>query len=418
MFWKQNDSGIYGRRQDMLVKYLVRHPRIKRIIHFDAPISRDRLRNLLDLEAEPHLSQRNLVYTQTLARACALADSDHVTRRTFIYDDAGEGGLFPGEDEFVRFVKGILEEEGALSPRTVFWVWPNYFPFLEVCAACPPALIVADIVDDHRRWPVPSNYRARLEQHYQEIARVSDVMFVNCLPMKESMQELGAMVHVVPNALELPHELVSLAETPEELRSLPRPIIGYVGNLDARRLDLGLLAHVATHRPEWQFILIGSTHAGDDVLTLRRFPNVHFLGVKRYDEATSYIRHFDVALVPHLRNALTDAMNPLKAFVYFALGIPVVSTDIMNLGELRGEVTVIDSPESCIAAIEQIVSADRPATSPPRAEDLKRHAWPGRVDRIVTLIERAWAQRQLQEAITLAEPEESALQTPFLPDDC
>ena len=37
-FWKQNDTGIYGRRQDMLVKYLAQDPRISRILHFDAPV--------------------------------------------------------------------------------------------------------------------------------------------------------------------------------------------------------------------------------------------------------------------------------------------------------------------------------------------------------------------------------------------
>ena len=42
-FWKQNDTGIYGRRQDMLVKYLARDARIRRILHFDAPISLSRL---------------------------------------------------------------------------------------------------------------------------------------------------------------------------------------------------------------------------------------------------------------------------------------------------------------------------------------------------------------------------------------
>ena len=38
-FWKQNDTGIYGRRQDMFVKYLAEEPRINRILHFDAPVN-------------------------------------------------------------------------------------------------------------------------------------------------------------------------------------------------------------------------------------------------------------------------------------------------------------------------------------------------------------------------------------------
>jgi hypothetical protein len=39
IFWKQNDSGIYGRRSDMITKYLYLSGRARRIVHFDAPVS-------------------------------------------------------------------------------------------------------------------------------------------------------------------------------------------------------------------------------------------------------------------------------------------------------------------------------------------------------------------------------------------
>ncbi|HBC93040.1 MAG TPA: hypothetical protein DCZ10_09120, partial [Pelotomaculum sp.] len=37
-FWKQNDTGLYGRRQDMLIKYLAQSPKVNKIVHFDAPM--------------------------------------------------------------------------------------------------------------------------------------------------------------------------------------------------------------------------------------------------------------------------------------------------------------------------------------------------------------------------------------------
>ena len=43
VFWKQNDTGIYGRRQDMFLKYLARSGRFATIVHFDHPMSAEGL---------------------------------------------------------------------------------------------------------------------------------------------------------------------------------------------------------------------------------------------------------------------------------------------------------------------------------------------------------------------------------------
>jgi hypothetical protein len=392
-FWKQNDSDIYGRRQDMLVKYLARQPEIEQIIHFDAPISRESLRRRLNLGHDRNLAEGNLVYTQTLKRALKLADSEKVTRSTFIYEDRRRPGLFPAEQDFIPFVKSVLEEKGVSAERAIFWVWPKYFPFLRIYEELVPGLVVADIVDDHRRWPVGDQYRARLEEHYRDILRVSDIAIANCMPVKEAMQEFGPVVHLVPNAMEIPEEEIDYDEPPEELQSIPRPIIGYVGNLDPLRLDLDLLTYIARNRPEWQLVLIGSVHSGDDVLALRRWSNVHILGVKPYEEVKRYVHHFDVALIPHLKNDLTDAMNPLKAFVYLSLGVPVVSTAIMNIESLGSGLVIADSPKYYVKAIERCLAGERPDASRTRHEMLRQHSWQERVERIMDLIEQGWARK-------------------------
>jgi hypothetical protein len=403
-FWKQNDSGIYGRRQDMLVKYLAKHPRVHRIVHFDAPISRESLQSHLDLSHDRNLRHGNLIYTQTLGRALQLADTDNVTRRVFIYDDRGRGGVFPPEDELIPFVQDVLAEQGVAPERAIFWVWPTYFTFPRLVEACNPGLVVADIVDDHRRWDLSTRYRRRVEANYRDILRLTDIVITNCDPVREAMEEFGAAAQVVPNALEQSDELDDHGELPPDLRGIPRPIVGYVGNLDGRRLDLALLEHIVTSRPAWQLVLIGSVHADDAVLTLRRFPNVHILGVKRYEEAARYIRRFDVALIPHLKNALTDVMNPLKAFVYIALDVPVVSTDISNLGELRSAVVVAENQDACVEAIERCLAGDLPEATGTRHEFLRKHSWQVRVGQIMNLIERGWQRRHPYDFITPAGP--------------
>ena len=114
-------------------------------------------------------------------------------------------------------------------------------------------------------------------------------------------------------------------------------------------------------------MFVGSAHLDRSILRLESEPNVHFVGVKPYEETLRFIEHFDVALIPHLDNEMTRSMNPLKAFVYCAAGVPVVSTPIANLDELADLITVAEGPIEFAAAIEDALRAGR---RPPDAETL------------------------------------------------
>ena len=43
MFWKQNDSELYGRRSDMVAKYLASRGDVGKVLVLDAPIDSDAL---------------------------------------------------------------------------------------------------------------------------------------------------------------------------------------------------------------------------------------------------------------------------------------------------------------------------------------------------------------------------------------
>jgi glycosyltransferase involved in cell wall biosynthesis len=151
------------------------------------------------------------------------------------------------------------------------------------------------------------------------------------------------------------------------------------------------MEEVVARRPGWTFVVIGSAHDTTDILRLRRHPNLRLLGPKPYEEALTYMRCFDVAIMPHLRNAVSDRMNPLKLYVYVALGIPVVSTDVSNIDELRERITVAADAEEFIAKLDLAV-ARRGFTGPhrpPPPEALWPISWPKRVATMVGLCRKA-----------------------------
>jgi glycosyltransferase involved in cell wall biosynthesis len=389
VFWKQNDTGIYGRRQDMFLKYLERSGRFGKIVHFDHPMSVEGLIRTAQRGIGSG-DQNRLVAQQTLRRMIHREDRGAVRSRTFVYGAgrATKAMKLPLRSEYLKYVRAVLEREEIGKGRpVVFWVYPtnNFFPNLADWLA--PDIVVADVVDDNRTWYSPGTpMYEKLHESYAKVLERSDVVLANCEPVAVSMHEFAPEVHVVPNACELPGEM-GVGDRPRELAGLTGPIIGYAGNLSGR-IDLELLRLLARARRDWNFIFVGSTHLDRSFLDLADEPNVHLIGTKRYDEAQAIISHFDVALIPHLDNEMSRSMNPLKAYVYCSLGVPIVSSPVANLDQLAEFITFADGPDEFVTAIENALQAERRI---PDRDALVPHSWDVRIEQVLGLIDEAVA---------------------------
>ncbi len=149
-------------------------------------------------------------------------------------------------------------------------------------------------------------------------------------------------VYLLPNAVEYSHfhKKPDSGDIPKKIKSIrnvaknggdndgTHPIIGYFGAI-ANWFDYELVAHVAKKHPDWQMVLIGWDYDGSlDKSAIRKLPNVHYLGVLKYDVLPNYACWFDVCMLPFLLNDITHATSPIKLFEYMALGKPIVTTAI------------------------------------------------------------------------------------------
>jgi hypothetical protein len=389
VLWKQNDTGIYGRRQDMFVKYLARSGRVRSITHFDNPTSPESLYKIYRRAGDP-TDQGRLTVRQTLRRLVPHRRDETVRYHTFLY-----GGRFsrrlglPRRERYPDYVKWVLRRHGLGELPIVVWTYPTNPDLPWIIDELDPDFVVADVVDDNRTWHEPeSALYDVVDQNYADVLARSDLVIANCEPVATAMERFVANVHVVPNGCELPDGRTPTAR-PRELRGLAGPIVGYVGNLSSR-IDIALLETlVRTHR-EWQFVFVGSTHLDRSVLLLESEPNAHFVGVKPYEETLAFIDHFDVGLIPHVDNEMTRSMNPLKAFVYCAAGVPVVSTPVANLDGLTGMITIAEGPAQFADAIRSALQQGR---RPVATDALRPLSWDSRVARALELIDDVVAGR-------------------------
>jgi glycosyltransferase involved in cell wall biosynthesis len=388
-FWKQNDTGIYGRRHDMLMKYLRESERVNSLLVFDAPIRVEAVQKAAQRGRGAVLEQAKLTSDATIRRFLELDDERDVRRRVFVYGDK-PGQCFYGRtldtlEGYADFVSQQLPMRSASGARRLGWVWPVAPHFAEIAETVGFDDVVVDLVDDERAMARDLGRRTMLDEEYRRSLVRADVIFANCETLRDRFPEFRDTIRVVPNACEILGAPTSGA--PNDIAHLSGPVIGYVGNLRAR-LDVPLIEELARLHPEWSIALVGSAHGSPEVLRLQGLRNVHFTGPRTYEEAQRYIRHFDVAIMPHLRNALSDSMNPLKLYVYVALGKRVVSTRVSNIDELQDYVDIADDGPDFLAKVELAVARARfdGAHRPLSREALWQISWQQRVATILAAI--------------------------------
>lgn len=202
-----------------------------------------------------------------------------------------------------------------------------------------------------------------------------------------------------PNTLQLTNgvtyeEFARPVPVPEDLRDIPRPILGYSGFIK-KQLDWKLLLELATRRPEWSFVFVGETRPHPeirDVLDrIAALPNVHFLGGKPSIELARYPQHFDVCLMPYRMNDYSKYIFPLKLYEYLAGGRPTISMPIPALAGFGDLVPVASDVSGWEHAIARLLApgGDDATRRDLRMAEARRHDW----DVIVEEIARTLARR-------------------------
>ena len=156
-----------------------------------------------------------------------------------------------------------------------------------------------------------------------------------CLPTAKTAGNSG------PTAGQLP---ANSGPAAGQQRAISGPRIGYSGVID-ERLDLALIDEIACRRPNWQFVFLGpAVKISPDDLPQR--PNLHYLGMKAYDELPAYFSNWQAAWMPFAINEATRYISPTKTPEYLAAGLPVVSAPIRDVIRTYGgweRVTIADS---------------------------------------------------------------------------
>jgi glycosyltransferase involved in cell wall biosynthesis len=208
-----------------------------------------------------------------------------------------------------------------------------------------------------------------LRESEKEIVQTSDVIFAQGPELAARVARWKDNVHIFPFGVNL--EAFPLHDHPngngsaraedtsgpEQLQSLPRPLIGYIGGLH-RHLDYEMLLEMASTCPHWSWVFVGAIQTS--VEDLAALPNVYLLGQQRHDSLVGYIRQFDVCIVPYVNSHFTATVVPTKINEYLAVGKPVVSTELPAVRKFNEQHDILQTsadPKEFLQAIERALQS-------------------------------------------------------------
>jgi glycosyltransferase involved in cell wall biosynthesis len=174
----------------------------------------------------------------------------------------------------------------------------------------------------------------------------------------------------------------------DDLKEIKNPIIGYVGFLTSRRLDIEVISHIAESRPNWNIVLVGPE---DDVFKASKLhsqKNIHFLGSREPDTLPTYIKGFDICINPQVVNDATIGNYPRKIDEYLAMGKPTIATWTEAMVYFEDFTYLGKTKDDYVELIDRALAEDSPEKQEARRKYALSHSWKNNVLKIGEALEK------------------------------
>jgi glycosyltransferase involved in cell wall biosynthesis len=245
------------------------------------------------------------------------------------------GDLRDDPDNAISLVRSLAQKAIASEPRLagrfanpVQWFYsPATAPAM--LGAFNEIAVVYDCMDELAQFRFADPDLTRRERL---LLANADVVFTGGRKLYDAKRRYHNNVHFFGCGVDAKHfgkAGCDSTEIPADLASLPSPVFGYFGVID-ERIDYELLALLAQRNPEASVVMVGPVVKVDPA-SLPAAANIHWLGMRDYSVLPSYVKGFDVCLMPFALNEATEFINPTKTLEYMAAGKPIVSTPLADV---------------------------------------------------------------------------------------
>ncbi len=308
-------------------------------------------------------------------------------------------GLFP-YGNFLRdrslfdikcaMVARYLKKEGIEDP--IVWVYhPGYGDAVD---RIPHKLLVYDCVDNYPSFPAYRDNPDWLADREDRLCRKADLVTCTAPALYDLKHPFNPdntfLVHNVGDADHFKKADDPSTPVADDLKAIEGPVVGFVGAVSDYKLNSEWLLELAIARPDLNVVVVGPIGKADpntDVGRLAAQPNVHLLGHRDYADLPTYLKRFDVAVIPYRINEHTESVFPIKFFEFLATGTPVVVSNLPSLVDFYDDVLVAETAEDFIEKVDDALADNSSETKAHRQALANENSWPKRIAKILALIE-------------------------------
>ena len=245
-------------------------------------------------------------------------------------------------------------------------------------------LLVYHMLDNYGELFKPSGAAARaaIVHNEESMLERADVVFAVSRPLHDRCVRYNASSFLVPNGVnyERFQATIDSGALPADLQNIRRPIVGYVGVIQAD-LDFPLLHRIAEEVTDASLVFVGPEDLGSDrpkfeALLTRR--NVHYLGTKPVEDVPRYINACDVCILPCGEDRSAAESDQIKLYEYLACGRPVVSINLPCAQRFSGVVRIARNADEFMLHVKACLEED-PDSTEQRKRVASQHSWRHRV---------------------------------------
>lgn len=217
----------------------------------------------------------------------------------------------------------------------------------------------------------------------------ADIVFAVNEKLRKRGEQLNANTYLLQNATDYSNfSRAALEKTivPVEIQKLKRPVIGYIGWIVEARMDIEIIEYIANNRPESTILFVGPINSDSLKRKLSTISNLVLIPPKDYVDLPSYMKAFDVCIIPNKINAHTDGNNPIKIYDYLATGKPVVSTRTAGVEQFKDIIAIARNKEEFLEKIDNVLMSNNADLKERRQEVALQNSWGKRADDFANII--------------------------------